>query len=377
MRNFIVTTMLVLALALALAGAGCGRKADPDARLRSDVARYGLQEVVTRAQEASGKQATPANYDYLARALALGKQPKLARQALEKAVSLDPAYAPSALLLGGALLKEDKPQATEQMMRVLVEKQPKEDQAAELLCRALLKQNKTAEALTFIEEVIKRNGKSLPLLWARADTLAILKDYDKADKDYQAALRIEPKNIAMRMSYVQTLVSSGRNNEGAKLAAETVALAPNSADVRFLAGGALHQAGKVDEALAQYKEALIINPAMVPAANNLALLLADRNQDTGTAVSWARKAAVLAPQSLAIADTLGWALVRDGQLTDGLPILREVNKAWANNPTVWYHYGWALAKAGQKVAGLKLIQQAAASGSDCATDAQKALREFS
>ena len=376
MRNSIVAIMLVLFLTLAVSG--CGRKAaDPDARLRTEVGRYGLPEVLSRAREAATKQPTAANFDYLARNYALAKQPKLGREALEKAVSLDPTYAPSALLLGRALLQEEKPAATEQMMRALLEKQPKSAEAAELLCRSLLKQNKTAEALPAIEEATKRDGKSAPLLWARAYTLAILKEFDKAEKDYRAAMKLEPKNVAMRMSYVQTLVVSGKKDEGAQIAVETVKLAPNSADVRFMAGSALHQAGKLDEALAQYKEALIINPAMIPAANNLALLLADRNQDTGTAVSWARKAAVLAPQSLAIADTLGWALVRDGQVEDGLPILREVNKAWKTNPTIWYHYGWALAKSGQKAEGLKLMQQAASSGSDCAAEAQKALREFS
>ena len=376
MRNYIVAIMLVLVLGLAVSG--CGRKAaDPDARLRTEIGRYGLPEVISRAREAATKQPTAANFDYLARTYALGKQPQLGRQALEKAVSLDPTYAPSALLLGRALLQEEKAAAAEQMMRTLLAKQPDVDQAVELLCRSLLKQNKTAEALTTVEEAIKRNGNSVPLLWARADTQAILKEFDKSLKDYRAAMKLEPKNVAMRMSYVQTLVVSGKKDEGAQVAVETVALAPNSADVRFMAGSALHQAGKFDEALAQYKEALVINPAMVPAANNLALLLADRNQDTGTAVSWARKAAVLAPRSLAIADTLGWALARDGQLTDALPILREVNKTWQSNPTIWYHYGWALAKSGQKAAGLKLIQQAASSGSDCAAEAQKALREFS
>lgn len=376
MRNSMVALILVFLLALVVGG--CGRKAaDPDVRLRAEVARYGLPEVISRAREAATKQATAANFDYLARGYALAKQPKLGREALEKSVSLDPTYTPSALLLARALLQEEKPAATEQMMRTLLEKQPKSPEAAELLCRSLLKQNKAADALTAIEEAIKHDGKSASLLWARADTLAILKEFDKAEKDYRTAMKLEPKNVALRMSYVQTLVVSGKKDEGAKVAVDTVELMPNSADVRFMAGSALHQAGQLDEALAQYKEALVINPAMIPAANNLALLLADRNQDTGTAVSWARKAAVLAPRSLAIADTLGWALARDGQVKDALPILREVNKAWKTNPTIWYHYGWALAKSGQKAEGLKLIQQAASSGSDCAAEAQKALRELS
>jgi tetratricopeptide (TPR) repeat protein len=281
------------------------------------------------------------------------------------------------MLLGRTLLQEGKGATVEQMMRVLLEKQPRSDEAAEVLCRALLAQSKPTEALAAVEEAIKRVGNSKSLLWARADTLAVLKQYDKSEHDYSAAMKSDPKSIPLRMSFVQTLVTAGKTDEGAKLAVETAQLAPNVAEVHFMAGGALYQAGRVDEGLAQYKEALVIKPDMVPAANNLALLLADRNQDTGTAVAWARKAAAAAPGNIAIADTLGWALARDGRVEEALPILREVHSAWKTNPTVWYHYGWALAKSGKMSEGLKWIQQAASSGSDCAAAARKALQELS
>jgi len=376
MPRSIVALMLVTLVALV--GSGCGRKAaDPEARLQTEVPRYGLAEVVSQAREAAAKEPTAPNFDYLPRAYALDKQPKLAREALQKAVSIDPLYAPSALLLARNLLQEGKGAAAEQMMRALLEKQPRSDEAAEVLCRALLAQQKPTEALAAAEETIKRVGRSKAMLWARADILAVLKQYDKSEQDYRTALKSDPKNIRLRMSFVQTLVTAGKRDEGAKLAVETAQLAPDVAEVHFMAGGALYQAGKIDEAVAQYKEALVIDPTLVPAANNLALLLSDRNQDTGTAVSWARRAAAGAPGNIAIADTLGWALARDGRVQEALPILREVNKAWKTNPTVWYHYGWALAKSGQKSEGLKWLQQAASSGDDCAPDAQKALQEFS
>lgn len=374
------TTFLCLLLVplLAVIGAGCGSKpTGPDARLSAEVQRYGLPETIARAREAVTQDGSAANYDFLARAYAMAKQPKPARENLNKAYSVDPTYEPTALLLARTLMQENKETASEQMMRTLLQKNPRSAEAAEILSRALLKQNRTSEVLPIVEEALKYDGKSVGLHWTRADTFAILKQYDKADKDYRYAMQRDSKNIPLRMAYVQTLVTGGKKDEGSKLALETVDLAPNSADVRFMAASALHQAGKLEEALAQYKEALVIKPDMIPAANNLALLLADRNQDTGTAVAWARKAAILAPKSLAIADTLGWALARDGQYKDALPILREVNKAWANNPTIWYHYGWTLVKAGQKAEGLKWLQQAAASASEATADAKKALQEFS
>ena len=77
-------------------------------------------------------------------------------------------------------------------------------------------------------------------------------------------------------------------------------------------------------------------------------------------------------------DTLGWALVRNGNYEEGLPVLRVAYKAWPTNAAVQYHLGWTLIKRGQKAEGMRLLQQAAASGRpDTAEQARKAIAEFS
>lgn len=377
MRTHITFALLLAALVVSASGCGKSKSSAPDARLSADVQTLGLPEVLARSQELVKSQPTAENYDYRARALALARQPKLARTAIEKAVSLDPTYEPSAVVLAQALMQEGKDDAAVQMMRGLLEKNPGASKASEVLCRALLRQNKPSEALTVAEEAVKRDRKSASLLWARADAKSTLKQFDEAAKDHRRAMKLEPKSIPLRMAYVQTLMRSGKKDEATKFALDTIPLAPNSADVRFMTASALHQSGQFDEALKQYKETLIINPAMIPAANNLALLLADRQQDTSTAVAWARKAAAMAPRSVAVADTLGWALARDGQYGDAASILRGVNKVWDSNPVVWYHLGWVLAKSGSKSEGKSLLQRAANSKSEIAAEALKALQEAS
>jgi tetratricopeptide (TPR) repeat protein len=374
-------TRVVLAILLAglIVCGGCGRRKPPDVgvRLEADVTRYGLPEVVARSRQEVQDRPTAESYDYLARAYAVAKQMKPARQALEKAVSLDPAYPSSAVMLARVLMQENRTADAERMMRTVLAKHPDSSEAAEVLCRALLKQSRGAESEQVAQEALKHNGNEPLLLWARADTYAVLKRAAEAEKDYLRAIALAPKNIPLRMAYVQALVSLDKKAEAARAAQETVQLSPNAAAVRFMAASTLHQAGQMEEALAQYKEALIIDPGMVAAANNLALLLADRRQDTSTAVAWARKASRLAPRSLAVGDTLGWALVRDGQYEEGIQVLQAVARGWGNNPSVCYHLGWAYASTGQKAAGRKLLQQAAAAKADVSADALKALRESS
>lgn len=375
MRKPTVAVLLLLALA-AIAG-GCGRRqvADPDARVKAEITRYGMPETIARAREQVAAKPSAETYDHLARALLAGKQPRPSREALQKAVSLDPAYPPSAVMLARALMQDGKMAPAEQMMRTVLAKHPREAAAQDVLARVLLSQGRASEALTGLQEALKQNPKSAELVWARADAQAVLKDYERACQDYQAAIALQPKTIGLRASYVETLMGMGKRAEAGKAALEAVALAPNSAEVRFLAGTTLHQAGQLDEALVQYKEALVIDPAMVLAANNLALLLADRRQETGTAVAWARKAAKLQPRSLDIADTLGWALARDGRYQEGLRLLQQVNRRWPGQPPIWYHLGWTLVKAGQKAEGVKWLRQAAGSRSEIAAEARKALAE--
>lgn len=359
--------------------AGCGRRtSDPESRLKGDLQRYGVQETVARAKDAVKADPSAANYDYLARALSRANQPKEARQALQKAVSLDPAYAPSSLLMARLLMDRGKTDAAEILTRRVLEKAPDSAAGNELLGRILLKQGKAADSETILTAAIKHNSRDARLQWALADTQSVLKRYEEALKHYRRAIKLDPDQLRIRMCLVQTLMAMGKQDQAAAEALTVVDKQPDSADVRFMAASALHELGRLDEAITQYREALVIDPSMVPAANNLALLLADQNQDIGTAVSWARKAAQLAPRNPAVSDTLGWALARSGAYSEAIGVLRRTQKSEPNNPAISYHLGWALAKSGQKAAGLPLLQKAAKSTNKEVSDqARKALQEFS
>lgn len=371
--------VLILAVAVVLA-AGCQRRQanSPDARVDAEIAKVGGAEAVARSLDRIKANPTAENYDLLARAYAKLKRPKQAREALEKAVSLDPTYAPASLLYARVLMDDSKYDQAEPLIQRVLQRDANDARAQELLARLLMAQNRVKEAEPMLASGVKEHGDDAALLWAYGDALTILKQYDEAEKQYKRAVKLDPKNVRIRMSYTQMLLYALKYDQVPEQAREVAKMAPDSDEMQFMAGSALHQAGKEDEAITHYREALIINPNNLPAANNIALLLADRKQDTGTAVAWARKAAALAPKNPAVVDTLGWALVRDGNVKEGLDVLRAVNKAWPSNAIIQYHLGWTLVKAGQKAEGMALLQKAATSGRPDAVDlAKKAIAELS
>ena len=76
-------------------------------------------------------------------------------------------------------------------------------------------------------------------------------------------------------------------------------------------------------AMDAYKKVLELQPSNIAALNNLAYDLAEYANQPDEALKYAQKAAELAPDAPAVADTLGWAFYRKGLYTLALPHLQR------------------------------------------------------
>jgi cellulose synthase operon protein C len=100
----------------------------------------------------------------------------------------------------------------------------------------------------------------------------------------------------------------------------------------------------VAEAKAIYQRALLRTPDNAVLLNNLALIYAQEGDAQGIAP--ARKAQALLPVP-EITDTLGWVLVRAGQVAEGLNYLRDAQSRAAAEPGISYHIAYALVRMGR------------------------------
>ncbi len=112
-----------------------------------------------------------------------------------------------------------------------------------------------------------------------------------------------------------------------------------------------------DLAEKHYRDALETNPEFAPAANNLAYLLAERDQHLSDALHFARLAHSLSPDDYRVLDTLGWVYVKLGRYDQAVRELTQSLEHAPNNPTILYHLGIAYYKSGaMDQAGAKLKQ---------------------
>lgn len=95
------------------------------------------------------------------------------------------------------------------------------------------------------------------------------------------------------------------------------------------------------------------NPVVL---NNLAWLYRLENDER--ALGTAKMAYQLAPKSSGVLDTYGWLLVSEGQITQGIPLLREASTLSGGNPEIQFHLAFALAKQNSGKEEAKSLLQA-------------------
>jgi cellulose synthase operon protein C len=165
-----------------------------------------------------------------------------------------------------------------------------------------------------------------------------------ATTNYRAALGKE-KDVDTALRLYRTLVRGGDPAKGLIFLEQWSKDNPDDLFVlREVADGRL-RAGNLTAARTDYERLLQRSPNDVEVLNNLAQV-ANRQGDKA-ALGYAERAYQLANKNAAILDTLGWLLVRQGQLERGTSLLRDARLRDSSNPEIRYHLAFALAQSGR------------------------------
>jgi tetratricopeptide (TPR) repeat protein len=116
--------------------------------------------------------------------------------------------------------------------------------------------------------------------------------------------------------------------------------------VYFLRGTLYDRQKQYDEAEAEFRKALAIDPQNPTVLNYLGYMLADRGVRLPEALTMIRKAVELDPQNYAFLDSLGWVYFKSGQYTLAEENLRKANERGNSDPTVHDHLGEVYEKTG-------------------------------
>jgi tetratricopeptide (TPR) repeat protein len=211
-----------------------------------------------------------------------------------------------------------------------------------LLAQVQLQQRQSEDAIATLQRLLALSPDDETAIAMLVPVLLAQKDYPAAEKALRSSLKANPDS-----AQTQILLSTALLREGKKTEATTLlkAIAEKSDDAVILN----------DAAYSLADENLDLPLAEQAARRSLALvedqIAAAPQQDLAT------KSLQRTSQLLAVWDTLGWTLFREGKAADAEPFVRA---AWINglDADTGYHLGMILEKEGEPVKAMATYQVA-------------------
>ena len=246
-------------------------------------------------------------------------------------------------------------------------------------------QNKTTEAVAAYKEMIALGGDfTMRGYQGEVDSYRDAHQWKEATAAAGEAAKALPKDRNVQLMYAGQLADVGRVDEGMALGkaqlnnspddrdtylslaqisirlkrfkeageyldkAEALATKPDEKfSIYFIRGTLADREKLYDEAEANFRRALTIDPQNATVLNYLGYMFADRGVRLPEAITLIRRAVELDPQNYAFLDSLGWAYYKSGQYQLAEENLRKANERASGDPTVHDHLGEVYEKTGK------------------------------
>jgi predicted Zn-dependent protease len=205
-----------------------------------------------------------------------------------------------------------------------------------------LQHGQPAAARARVDALIKTRPKDPGVRVLEAEVFAAQRNFAEAERALDVAAKLAPSaNLAVKSYQLRAAGSLANPTEPLT---NWLARNPDDLPVRGILAEALARSGSRQRATEQYEQILAREPRDVVSLNNLAWMYFEAGDKRATDL--ARRAHALAPGAPAVADTLGWILVQEGKVEEGLKLLADVADRAQADGDMQYHYAAALAKSG-------------------------------
>jgi tetratricopeptide (TPR) repeat protein len=246
-------------------------------------------------------------------------------------------------------------------------------------------QNKIDKAIAAYQKMAEMGGDYAAHAYeSELDAYRDVHEYDKATQVAREAVEKLPKDRSIKLMLALELVDNGQGNEGIAMARSMLTKTPDDLEVyRQLANiytrlrmwkeasevidqaeqlstkpddkfyiyflrGALYERQKLyDQAEAEFRKALAIDPSNSMTLNYLGYMLADHGMKLEEALTLIKKAVELDPQRYEYLDSLGWAYFKLGQYNMAEDNLRKAIERNSMDATVHDHLGELYEKTGR------------------------------
>lgn len=246
-------------------------------------------------------------------------------------------------------------------------------------------ENKTTEAVTAYKQIVELGGDyAVRGYQGEVDAYRDGHQWKEATAVAAEAAKALPTNTAVQTMYAGQLADTGKVDEAIALAKAQLHGANDDRDVQialgqiyirlkrfkeasdqldlaaktatkpedklymfFLRGELFDREKMYEQAEAQFRQALAIDPQNAAVLNYLGYMLVDHGEKLQEALGMIRQAVDLDPQNGAYLDSLGWAYYKNGQYTQAEDSLRKANERINTDPTVHDHLGEVYEKTGK------------------------------
>jgi len=242
--------------------------------------------------------------------------------------------------IGRIYMDQHKYQEAIKIFKEMLAREPGLDLARSLLAMALYDSGDHAQAKALLL-VVKKENKGYD------DALSLLIKMYADDKEFRQAIALINKAIkeskGENQKYYFALSSlheeQGKVAEAEKVLIDTIRQFPKAESGYFTYGMFLERHGRLDEAMAQMKKVLSINPNDPLALNYIGYSWADRGMNLPQALDYIQKAVAERPDDGFVLDSLGWVYFRMGELQQAVETLEKANALESEDTTIHEHLG--------------------------------------
>jgi tetratricopeptide (TPR) repeat protein len=267
----------------------------------------------------------------------------------------------SALLLQDGLLRlqaNDNAGARRSLEEVL-KQNPEDVRALDALALSFATQKQPGVAVQKVKEHASQHPKSAALQMALGRWLVRTGNRAEARKAFQAAEAAAPNWPIPMLALAELDIGENKLAEARQTLAKHAASEAGNPHAQMLLAMAEHKAGNLEAAIQQYRKVVELDPRNLAAMNNLAYLLADVGNQPDEALKYAQQVKELAPKSVFVDDTIGWAYFRKGIYSTAITYLEAAVKQ-DGTAIRRYHLAMAYMKAARVREGETMLESALA-----------------
>ena len=226
-----------------------------------------------------------------------------------------------------------------------------------------------------VDTALDQSPKDGRLLVLAGRTYASTGDVSKSEQLFRRAIDAEPNNLSA-YTLLGNLYLSQQKLEAALAEFERAsARSPESIAASTMVAIILQAMNREDEAKVRYQDVLRKDPNAAIAANNLAWMMAESDENIDLALQLAQTAKTKLPLLPEVSDTLGWIYYKKNMMPQAITALRDSIDRSPKNPLFHYHLGMAYMRNGDRTKAKTTLEEALRLGANFpgAADARKQL----